>query len=847
MLKTNTKFSNIFLVIMLVITAFSFTTFAQGNINGKVTDKKNNALAGVNVFLVGTTTGAASDINGNYKISGVTAGDYTLRMSAIGYKPQEFSVTVADGEDLILNATMQEDIFQMESVVITGTPGGLGVKKKDASFAITTISPRAMEQLSPQSTAAALDLVPGVWSESSGGVAGANIFVRGLPSSGDAPFVTMSINGAPIYGTQTLSFFEQSSMFRIDETVGTTEALRGGPSSVFSNGESGLTTNFNLKKGTDQTMGKIKYTTSDYNEQRVDAVLSGPISEKFYYMVGGYARTSPGIRNTEFNSERGAQFTVQLTKVFDKGIVNGFARLTNDHGQWILPMALATGNELGEFSPLGNATRFRTLRINTQGDSAHYDFSDGRGWKGIVSGINFDYDLGSGWTVRDNLSYTSGDANTLGFVPNGSPMSVSDLSTKLGGIPIKTIGGKTLTSGYVQSYGHWVVEKQLESLTNDISLTNEISNHKITVGAYQSFWSAQDFWTIGNHIVVENVANGDVIKDVSSNDVGGSWNFGINEAGDARTIAVYAGDSWQITDKFRLDIGGRYDFFDLNFTLDAGAWPDGVTDKIANLEGKDWAGTAAINYAVNNNFGVFGRASKGNLFPHFDQVRDGDLYNLTEGEQIRDTNGNVLSVKGTVDANLFNQFEVGVKFDQEFYSLFITGFVNTVEIFDGDVGAQRVAALLKTRTYGAEVDAALSIKNFKVSLIGTFQNGEITESAKAPTTVGNNIWRQPDVQFRFAPSYDFQITRNLSASIYGAVRYVGKRWNDRDNSFELDSYTKLDVGLDVYTSSGITFSVSGDNLNDSDGLTEGDPRDPNSKNGRPILGRSVRFSVGVNF
>lgn len=535
-------------------------TFAQGTLKGKVTDQKGDGIIGANVFLQGTNLGAASDFDGNYIITAIPAGSYTLIVSSLGYKGQEFSLNITSGSVLEQNATLQQDVLEMEGVVITGTAGGSGIKKKDASFAITTISPRAMEQLSPQSTAAALDLVPGVWSESSGGVAGANIFVRGLPSSGDAPFVTMSINGAPIYGTQTLSFFEQSSIFRIDETVGTTEALRGGPSSVFSNGESGLTTNFNLKKGTDQTMGKIKYTTSDYSEQRVDAVLSGPISEKFYYMVGGYARTSPGIRNTEFNSERGAQFTIQLTKVFDKGIVNGFARLTNDHGQWILPMALATGNDLGEFSPLGNATRFRTLRINTQGDSAHYDFSDGRGWKGIVTGFNFDYDLGSGWTVRDNLSYTSGDANTLGFVPNGSPMSVRDLMDQLDLSSIQTVGGKTLTSGYVQSYGHWVVEKQLESITNDISLTNEISNHKITVGAFQSFWSAKDFWTIGNHTLVENVANGDVIKGVSPDAVAGSWNFGINEAGDARTIAVYAGDSWQITDKFRLDLGGRYEF-----------------------------------------------------------------------------------------------------------------------------------------------------------------------------------------------------------------------------------------------------------------------------------------------
>lgn len=845
MIKYFNKFQ--FIIFLSIIFLFNSFVFAQGILKGKVIDVKGEPIIGANVFLQGTTLGAATDFEGNYTIKSVPEGNYTLTLSAVGYKTKQFNINLSSGATLEQNATLAEDILQMENVVITGTAGGSGIKKKDASFSITTISPRDLEQLSPSSTAAALDLVPGVWSESSGGVAGANIFVRGLPSSGDAPFTTMSINGAPIYGTQTLSFFEQSSIFRIDETIGSTEALRGGPSSVFSNGEAGLTTNFNLKKGTNLTKGKVKYTATDYSEERVDAVLSGPVSEKFYYMIGGYVRTSPGIRNTEFNSEKGAQFTVQLTKVFEKGVVNGFARLTNDHGQWILPMALGTGNDLGTYSPLGNATRFRTLRINAQGDSAQFDFSDGRGWKGIVSGLNFDYNLDGGWTVRDNLSYTSGDANTLGFVSNGSPMKVSDLLTKLGTSSISTVGGKTLTSGYVQSYGFWVVEKQLESITNDISLTNTIDNHKITVGAYQSFWTSQDFWTIGNHVLVENITNGDIIKDVSPDSVAGSWNYGLNESGDARMLAIYAGDSWQITDKIRLDLGARYDFFNLNFTLDAGSYPDGITDKIANLDGDDWAGTAAINYALNNNFGIFVRGSKGSLFPNFDQIRDGDNYNLKSGNVYRDGSGNVLSVKGTVEPNLFNQYELGVKYDQDIFSLFITGFLNTVEVFDGDVGSTRASALLKTRTFGAELDAGLSVNSFKVNLIGTFQNGEIRESATAPETVGNKIWRQPDVQFRLAPSYDFQISNNVSASIYGAFRYVGSRWNDRDNSYQLDAYSKLDMGLNVSTSSGLTFNLSSDNITDSEGLTEGDPRDPTSKNGRPILARSIRFSVGVNF
>jgi iron complex outermembrane receptor protein len=823
---------------MFIITFFLLcnTAFAQGSMKGTVKDSRGDAVVGANVFIKGTGMGAATDFDGNYSITNIPAGSYTLIVSAVGYKTQEFSVAIADGAELEQNATLEEDVLQMENVVITGTAGGSGIKKRDASFAVTTVSPRELEQLAPPSTAAVLDVVPGVWSESTGGVAGANIMVRGLPSGGDAPFVTFSINGAPIYGTETLSFLEQSTLFRTDETIASTEALRGGPSAVFSNGEAGLTTNFNLIRGTDITKGRVKYTTSDYNTQRVDGVLSGPIANKFYYMVGGYYRTSPGIRSTQFNAENGQQFTVQLTKVFDRGSANVFSRYTDDHGQWILPMALGIGNNLGTFSPLGNATRYRTLRVNTQGDSATFDFSNGRGWKGTVSGVNFDYDLGNDWTVRDNASYTKGNADTYGFVPNGNPMSIATLTAKLGTSSIMTVGGQTLTSGYVQSYGSWVVQKQIESFTNDISLTKNVAQHKITIGAYQAYWTTNDFWTIGNHILINDVDNGDVIAGVPADSVAGSWNYGLNETGDARVFAVYAGDSWQITDQFRLDIGGRYHFTNINFTLDAGDFPDGVIDMTASVKGNDWAGTAALNYQVNNDLGFFGRATKGVSFPQFDNLREGSSYKLKSGT-LQD---------GTIESNLFTQYEVGIKYQHNIFSLFLTGFMNTAEIFDGGVGSTFAAALLKTRAFGSEIDAALSVEALRVQLTGTVQSGEITGSSD-PTAVNNKIWRQPDLQFRVSPSYNFQLAKDLTAVLFGAFRYVGKRWNDRDNSYQLDSYTKLDAGLSVVTSGGITFTASSDNLTDSEGLTEGDPRDPLAKNGRPLLGRSFRFSIGVDF
>jgi iron complex outermembrane receptor protein len=173
----------------------------------------------------------------------------------------------------------------LEEVIVTGTAAGAEVRKLEASFAITTLDDTAITEFAPQSTADLLRLVPGVWSESTGGVSGANVMVRGFPGGGDAPYLTVQLNGAPVYPISTLSFLENTTMFRIDETVERVEALRGGPNPVFSNGQSGLTTNFILREGGEETEGIVKYTTSDYDLQRFDGYISGPITDDFYYMV----------------------------------------------------------------------------------------------------------------------------------------------------------------------------------------------------------------------------------------------------------------------------------------------------------------------------------------------------------------------------------------------------------------------------------------------------------------------------------------------------------------------------------------------------------------------------------
>ncbi|NUM77251.1 TonB-dependent receptor, partial [candidate division KSB1 bacterium] len=169
---------------------------AGGTIRGRVTDGRGEALAFANVILDGTTIGDAADQNGRYEIANVPPGTYTLRARLIGYKTMTAQITVSGDQAITQDFTLVTDILNMDAIVVTGTPGGSGMSKREASFAITTMEVAEIRQFSPSSTANLMELIPGVWSESSGGVAGANIDVRGLPGGGDAPFVTMSINGA---------------------------------------------------------------------------------------------------------------------------------------------------------------------------------------------------------------------------------------------------------------------------------------------------------------------------------------------------------------------------------------------------------------------------------------------------------------------------------------------------------------------------------------------------------------------------------------------------------------------------------------------------------------------------
>ncbi len=607
------------------------------------------------------------------------------------------------------------------------------------------------------------------------------------------------------------------------------EALRGGPNPVISNGQPGLTTNFLLKEGSDDTEGLIKYSTSDYGLQRVDGVLSGSLAEDLYFMVGGYFKSSPGVRDAGFDAEEGQQFTINLTKELDNGKINFYTRITDDHGVWYLPAPLNVDTVDNEYVQIGTNNRQATVQYGPNNTSEAFDFGDGRGWNGSVTGGSIDLSFGNGWDLVDRFIYTKGDADTYGLVPNGDPTQLSNVadsgSTATGAVTGTEYAGSTM----VQQIGRWVVKKQIESFTNDFILTKTFEDVSVTAGYYNSTFKAKDWWTLGNQAYHVVESGGEMLTGIDCNDNQDScgWNYDINSIGEGTTQALYTAISYEISDDLTIDAGLRGENHQIEYTVDEGL--DGKITKAVSYDESSTAWTVGANWMFADQMGVFARINDGSKMPYFDDFRD-NFGAYESGEDL---------IKEV------SQYELGYKLVDDYFELFATLFMNEVK---GDTFVRQPGApgeILTNEAYGIEIDFNYFNDNgFSVNLNSTIQETEITES---PTNEGNEAQRQPGWQVRVTPSYDIELDNGMYATLYGTISAVGERYANNENTVTLDGYEKVDLGVLFNFTDEVQVQLAVSNLTDEEGLTEGDPRSSISSNGRYILPRSIDLSLSYAF
>ena len=259
--------SRIILAIVFII-AFLSVSAQKGKITGVVRDAMTKeTIPGVNIVYAegkGTTT----DINGFFSISGLSAGEYTLTISYVGYVTQKSVIKLKDNT-IVLD-------FNLSTVTLSEVEVVADIaKNRETPVAFVNILPaKLQEELGSQDLPMILNTTPGVYATQQGGGDGdARINIRGFSQRN----VAVMIDGIPVNDMEN-GWVYWSNWFGLDAVTRSVQVQRGlGASKLAIPSVGGtmniLTTGISNKKeiSLKQEVGSDNYlrTTLSYNSGKL--------------------------------------------------------------------------------------------------------------------------------------------------------------------------------------------------------------------------------------------------------------------------------------------------------------------------------------------------------------------------------------------------------------------------------------------------------------------------------------------------------------------------------------------------------------------------------------------------
>ena len=131
-----------YLTILITLFTLFSSSFAQtsGSLGGIVTDSSRSPLPDVNVKIKGSYLGISTDIEGKYLIKGISPGEYTVQVSAIGYKTVEYTgIKISKGETAELNITLNITSYSIEEeILVIGDRPLLDIEQTESKHVISS-------------------------------------------------------------------------------------------------------------------------------------------------------------------------------------------------------------------------------------------------------------------------------------------------------------------------------------------------------------------------------------------------------------------------------------------------------------------------------------------------------------------------------------------------------------------------------------------------------------------------------------------------------------------------------------------------------------------------------------
>ena len=621
-------------------------------VSGKVTDEKGEALPGVSIVVKGTTWGTKSDVQGLYQLAVPNAGA-VLVFSFVGYMAKEMTV----GTGLTLNVALDVDSRALNEVIVTGVFDKR--RRMEASVGITTLSSNQIQRLQPNSAADLLKNVPGVYVNSSQGEIRNTVYSRGVGAGTSGYFyVSMQEDGLPVTNVSGTSL-GPDYFLRADATINRLEAVRGGSAAITGPNAPGGIFNYVSKTGGAVLAGEMRakfgLEGSANPYYRADLSLGGKLNRKgdLAFHLGGFYRYNNGVRYAGYPMNYGGQLKANVVKTYRKGSVKLYGKFLNDHNSYLDFLPARNFDKPGTAPGIRNTDTFAgpgsqvfDYKYSKAAPVRRFDPENLIHARDRALGIDWQHELGGGWSVSNNIKYTSkvltwnsvlplgilsanelltyyfmqslGRFGTYNFtdLTTGQPALTTMQLPRLGpnneflGFDFPVIKGQ-LPNSVIQPYPVLLQlarsnDNKLNDVLDQFSVSKRVGKMTFTAGLYYGA-SHMDYQENVAGLALSTAENRPHPLGISITDFAGTTYQATNPQGMLNTggsfkssdlrqkqLAFFFGHSWQITDKLNLDYGFRYDH-----TRVKGSSLGSVTDSSASAGGYDENPLTLWDNAVN--------------------------------------------------------------------------------------------------------------------------------------------------------------------------------------------------------------------------------------------------------
>lgn len=208
------KIRGLFLSFLLLLISISAFSQHKTMISGKVLSTEKTTVDFATVYLKGTNYGGTTNEEGIYHLQ-APAGEYTLVVSAIGYKTVEKPVKLMRGERTKMNVVISPQATELDEVVVVSN----GVTRlKRSAFNAVVLDTKALQN-STQNLSEALAQAPGMKIRESGGVGSdmqlmmdgftgkhIKIFIDGVPQEGVGS--SFGLNNIPVNYAERIEVYK---------------------------------------------------------------------------------------------------------------------------------------------------------------------------------------------------------------------------------------------------------------------------------------------------------------------------------------------------------------------------------------------------------------------------------------------------------------------------------------------------------------------------------------------------------------------------------------------------------------------------------------------------------------